>query len=135
LRLDHGQEYDLKAFHDYCKQHGIIRQFTNRYMLHQNGVVERNNRTIMNMARSMLKGRNLSNEYWGEAIACAIYVINISPIKSVMEKVPEEAWLGMSCSVFHLRVFGCVSYAHVPKELRGKLDDKSEKCIFTSHSE
>ena len=41
----------------------------------------------------------------------------------------------MYCSVSHLRVFGCVAYAHVPKEQRGKLDDKSEKCIFTGYSE
>ena len=77
----------------------------------------------------------MSNEYWVEAIACAIYVINRSPTKSVMNKVPEQAWLGMYCSVSHLRVFGCVSYAHVPKERRGKLDDKSEKCIFIVYSE
>lgn len=41
----------------------------------------------------------------------------------------------MSCNVSHHRVFGCVVYAHVPKELRVKLDDKSEKCIFTNYSE
>ena len=41
----------------------------------------------------------------------------------------------MSCSVSHLGVFGCVAYAHVPKERRGKLDDKIEKCIFTGYSE
>ena len=53
-----------------------------------NGVVERKNRKIMNMVRSMLKGRNLSNEYWSEVVACAIYVINRSPTKSVMNREP-----------------------------------------------
>jgi len=86
--------------------------------------------TIMNMVRSMLKGINLSNEYWAEAVACAIYVINISPTKSVMNKVTEQAWSGMSCSVSHLRVFGCVAYEHVPKDRRGKLDDKSENAYL-----
>jgi len=41
-----------------------------------------------------------------------------------MKRVQEEAWSGMYCSISHLRVFGCVAYAHMPKELRGKLDDK-----------
>lgn len=41
----------------------------------------------MNMARSMLKVRNLSNEYCAEAVACAIYVINQSPTKTVMNRV------------------------------------------------
>lgn len=60
---------------------------------------------------------------------------NRSPTKSVMNKVPEEAWSGMSCSLSHIRVFGCLAYAHLPKELRGKLDDRSAKCIFTGYNE
>ena len=41
----------------------------------------------------------------------------------------------MNHSVFHLKVFGCVSYAHVPDELRKKLDNKGHKCIFVGYSE
>ena len=41
----------------------------------------------------------------------------------------------MSCSVEHLRVFDSMAHAHVPKELRRKLDDRSEKCIFLGYSE
>eukprot|EP00253_Pinus_taeda_P024740 PITA_24740 len=82
----------------------------------------------------MLTGRNLSNEYWAEAVACAIYVIKRST-KSVMDRVPEQVWSGMYCSISHLKVFGCVAYAHVPKERTCKLDDKSEKCIFIGYSE
>jgi len=62
-------------------------------------------------------------------------VKKISPTKSLMKRVPQEAWSGMSFNVSHIKVFGCVAYAHVPKELRGKLDDKSEKCIFIGYSE
>ena len=32
-------------------------------------------------------------------------------------------------------MFGCVAYAHIPKELRRKLDDRSQKCIFVGYSE
>lgn len=52
-----------------------------------------------------------------------------------MNKVREEACPGISCSVSHLKVFGCIAYAHVPKKLRGKLDDKIENFIFTRYSE
>eukprot|EP00253_Pinus_taeda_P023443 PITA_23443 len=81
----------------------------------------------------MLKDNNLSNEYWAEVVACAIYVINRYPKKSVINRVPEQAWSGMYCDISHLGVFGCVVYAHVPKKRRGKLDDKSEKCIFIGY--
>lgn len=55
--------------------------------------------------------------------------------KSVKRKVPQEAWTGMKHSVSHLKVFGWVSYAHVPDELRKKIDFKGEKCIFFGHFE
>ena len=45
--------------------------------------------TTNNMERSMFKGRNLSIEYWANTVSCAIYVINRSPTKSVMNRVPE----------------------------------------------
>jgi hypothetical protein len=50
-------------------------------------------------------------------------------------KVPQEDWSGTNLNVAHLRTFGCIAYAHVPSELRKKLDDRSEKCIFTGYSE
>jgi hypothetical protein len=89
----------------------------------------------MNMARSMLKAKNLSNEYWSEAVACSVYILNLSPTSSLENQVPQEAWSGMKSSVSHFKVFGCVAYAHVPEEMRRNLDDRSEKCIFVGYSE
>ena len=63
LRSDIGGDYDSNEFHELCKQRGIKRQFTVRYTPQQNSVAERKSRTIMNMARSMLKGINLSHEF------------------------------------------------------------------------
>jgi len=61
--------------------------------------------------------------------------MNRCPTKSVKNKVPQEAWTCMNHSVSHLKVFGCVAYAHVPDELRRKLDKKGKKCIFVGYSE
>ena len=89
----------------------------------------------MEMARSMLKGKNLPNQYWAEAVACVVYILNRSPTRIVRDKIPQEAWSGKHHCVSHFRVFGCIAYAHVPKETRSKLDDKSEKCIFIGYDE
>jgi hypothetical protein len=110
-------------------------QTTTRYAPQQNGVVERKNQTIMNMARSLLKEKCLSNNFWAEAVACSAYLLNRSPTTSLKMKVPQEAWSGTKLNVVHLRTFGCIAYAHIPFELRNKLDDRSEKCIFTRYSE
>ena len=41
----------------------------------------------------------------------------------------------MNHNVSHLKVVGCVAYAHVPYELRKKLDNKGHKYIFVGYSE
>lgn len=41
----------------------------------------------------------------------------------------EEAWSGCKSAIDHLRIFGCIAYAHVPKEKMKKLDDKGKKCL------
>ena len=51
------------------------------------------------------------------------------------DKVPQEAWSNKNQNVSHLRVFGCIAYAHVPNENRKKLDNKGEICIFVGYSE
>jgi hypothetical protein len=98
-------------------------------------VAERKNQTIMDMARSMLKEKHLSNEYWGDAVLCSIFILNRSLTKTVRDHVPWEAWDGKPCNVSHFRIFGCVAFAHVPTEMRRKLDDRSERCIFVGYIE
>eukprot|EP00253_Pinus_taeda_P004978 PITA_04978 len=135
LRTDRGGEYISKEFLRFCRENGIHKQFTARYTPQQNGVAERKNRTIMDMARSMLKAKHLANNYWAEAVNCAAYILNRCPTKAVMNKVLEEAWSGRKQGVTHMKVFGCVAYAHIPDQLRRKLDSKGEKCIFIGYSE
>eukprot|EP00253_Pinus_taeda_P006913 PITA_06913 len=124
LRTDRGGEYISKEFVWFCRENGIRKKFTARYTPQQNGVGERKNKTIMDMARSMLKAKHLPNEYWAEAVNCAAYVLNKCPTKAVMNRVPEEAWSGRKQGVTHMKVFGCVAYAHILDQLRKKLDNK-----------
>ena len=64
-----------------------------------------------------------------------MYILNRSLTKSVKDHVPEEAWSGKSWSISHLRIFVCVAYAHVPKEMRRKLAYRSYNCILIGYSE
>ena len=59
LRSDREGEYMSNEFMDFCKYYGIKRKFTAPYTSQQNGVAERKNRTLMNMARSMMKEKHL----------------------------------------------------------------------------
>jgi len=46
---------------------------------------------------------------------------------------PEEKFTGKKPNVSLLKVFGCITYVHVPEENRSKLDPKVEKCIFIGY--
>jgi transposase InsO family protein len=70
LRSDGGGKYNSNEFANFCKSQGIIMQTTARYTPQQNGVAERKKQTIMNMTRSLLKEKCLSNTFWAEAVAC-----------------------------------------------------------------
>jgi len=81
----------------------------------------------------MLKGKNLTNGFWAEAVNTVVYLKNRSPTKSLEYKTPFEALFGFKLAVSHLRVFGCKAFAHVPKENRKKLDSKAIKCTFIGY--
>jgi hypothetical protein len=135
VRSDRGGEYTSTAFQDFCRENGIRHQLTAAYTPQQNGIAERKNRIILDMTRSMLKEKGLPKQFWAEAVACSVYLLNRCPTKSVKNMTPQEAWSGYKPSVAHLRIFGCVAYAQVPEAKRRKLDDRGEKCIFVGYSE
>lgn len=63
LHSDQGGEYRLGNFIKYCKDHVIVQQFIVPYTPKQNDVAERKNRTLVECAWSMVKGKNLSNDF------------------------------------------------------------------------
>jgi transposase InsO family protein len=105
LRSYGGGEYNSNEFANFFKSQGIIMQTTTKYTPQQNGVAERKNQTIMNMERSLLKEKCLSNRFWAEAVACSAYLLNRSPTTSLKMKVPQEAWSETKLNVAHLRTF------------------------------
>nr|KYP74877.1 Retrovirus-related Pol polyprotein from transposon TNT 1-94 [Cajanus cajan] len=130
LRTDRGGEFSSKAFEEFCRSQGIKRQLTAAYTPQQNGVAERKNRTIMNMVRSMLIGRQVPKIFWPEATKWCVHILNRSPTAVVQDQTPEEAWSGVKPSVGYFRVFGCLAHVHTLDQQRIKLDDKSKQCVL-----
>lgn len=130
LRTDRGGEFTSSAFSEYCSNNGIRRQLIAGYTPQQNGVAERKNRTLMNMVRCMLTEKQVPKEFWPEAVNWAVHLLNRCPTLAVKDKTPEEAWSGLTPSVEHFRVFGCLGHVHIPDQHRQKLDDKSRLCVF-----
>ena len=135
LRTDNGGEYLSTELQNYLKEKGIRHELTVPHSPQQNGVAERMNRTLVESARSMIAHAALPNIFWAEAISTAAYVRNRLPTTALKEnETPYERWYGRKPDVSHLRVFGCMAYAHVPDSERRKLDKKSEKMRFVGYS-
>ena len=129
LRTDRGGEFTSRDFQNYCDTHGIRRHLTAPYSPQQNGVVERRNRTLMEMTRSILKHRNVPNLLWGEAIRHFTYLINRLATRSLLGKTPYEMLRERKPNLSHLRIFGCISYVRTEVAGRRKLDDRSRVLI------
>ncbi|KAJ9551322.1 LOW QUALITY PROTEIN: hypothetical protein OSB04_015367 [Centaurea solstitialis] len=130
LRTDRGGEFTSQRFSDFCDDEGIHRQLTAPYTPQQNGVVERRNRTILEVTRSLLKAMNVPETLWGEAVRHAVYLLNRVPTKGVKNMTPYEGWKGRKPTLAHVKVFGCVAHIKRLANHLTKLSDRSETMVY-----
>jgi transposase InsO family protein len=76
VRSDNGSEFKNTRINELCDEFGIRHQFSAKYTSQSNGIVERKNRTLIDMARYMLSEYNVSQSFWAEAINTACYYSN-----------------------------------------------------------
>jgi len=134
LRSDNGGEYTSHAFKNHLAKHGIVHQTSCPYTPQQNGVAERKNRHLMEVARSMMYHANVPKRFWGDAVQTACYLINRIPTKVLKNLSPFEVLNKSKPHIDHLRVFGCLCYVWVPGEQRNKLEAKSTKAMLIGYS-
>lgn len=63
LRIDGGGEYTSKDFEDFCVRQGIIHEVTSPYTPQNNGLAERSKKSILGIAKSMLKPKKLPRDF------------------------------------------------------------------------
>jgi transposase InsO family protein len=85
---DRGGEFTSNLFSVFCSQGGIKHYTTTPYSPQPNGVVERRNQTVVEMARCMLKSMQVPSEFWGEAVCTTVYILNRSPTRTLNNKTP-----------------------------------------------
>lgn len=94
LRTDNGGEYDNKRVDEFLELQGIVHEKTAPYTSEQVGIAEREHRTIMNLARSMLSSSSLPPSLWAEAVTTAAYVMNRVPNRKDKNITPYEKVFG-----------------------------------------
>ena len=121
VRTDNGGEFTNKILHDFFKERGITHELTVPYHSAQNGAVERAHGVLQNKVRSLLLGGRVPPYLWSEALLCAAYLHNRTPIIGRKRKIPYLYWNNKGTdriNISQLRVFGCAAYVNIPSDLR-----------------
>ena len=133
VRSDRGGEHLL--FNDFCEKEGIIHEVTPSYSPESNGVVERKNRSLEEMAQTMLCEGNLPRYFWAEAVNTACYILNRVSTRPIIKKTPYEIWKGRKPNIYYFHVFGCKCFVlNNGKDNLENFDAKSDEAIFLGYS-
>jgi len=97
--------------------------------------VDRKNRSLEELARTILSESSLPKCFWADAVSIAYYVMNRVLTKPILKKTPYELLNRRKTHIGHLKVFRCKCYIlNNGKENLGKFDAKAEKGIFLGYS-
>jgi hypothetical protein len=133
LRIDNATEFKSTKWDTFCKDKGIICEYTSRYTPAQNGIAERLNRYIIERLISITKERNIPLFLWPHLIQSIVHIKNRT-YNSIIKKTPYEAITNKKPDISYIRVLGSLAYCLKPKAYRkGKLDEKAYKGILVGY--
>ena len=107
LRSDNGTQFKNTQVEEFLDEEGIKLEFSTPYTPQQNGAVERKNRTLIDMARTMLDEYKTSDLFWCEAVNTACHAINRLYLHKKLKKTSYELLTSNKLKVSYFRVFGC----------------------------
>ncbi|GJU29029.1 retrovirus-related pol polyprotein from transposon TNT 1-94 [Tanacetum coccineum] len=145
IRTDHGREFDNEVqFGEFCNANEITHNFSAPHTPQSNGVVERKNRILQEMSRTMLNEQSLPQKFWFNAIDTPTYILNRILIRAILGKTPYELLRCRKPTLDYFRVFGSKCFILNTKEYLTKFDPKSHEdfaqildipcegaCVFT----
>jgi hypothetical protein len=125
IRSDNGTKFKNSQIEGFLEEEGIKHEFSSLYTPQQNGVVERKNRTLLDMARTMLDEYKTPDRFWAEAINTACYSINRLYLHRILKKTSYELLTGKKPNVSYFRVFGSKCFILVKRGRKSKFAPKA----------
>ena len=136
IRFDCGKEFLNEELKTWCAQQGIEIQTMAPYSPSQNGVAERMNCTIVELARAMLNASQLPQFLWEYAVAHAVYLRNRAFTKPLGGATPYETWFKRRPNVSHLRELGVpVWILFQGQKEPAKMKPKSHRCAYVGYED
>jgi hypothetical protein len=105
IRSDNRTAFKNSQIEGFLEEEGIKHEFSSPYTPQQNNVVERKNRTLLDMARTMLDEYKTPDQSWVEAINIACYSINQLYLYRILKKTSYELLTSKKSNVSYFRVF------------------------------
>ena len=129
------KEFLPEQFLTYCLDAGILQEKTIPETPQQNGLAERCNRTLLEMARCLLIDSGLPKRMWGAAILHATR-IRILVVRRE-ERCPAELMRGIKrkLSISKLSIFGCPVFMRKRDRDVSKLEPKALEGKFVGYTE
>jgi hypothetical protein len=125
IRSDNGAEFKNSQIEGFLEDEGIKHEFSSPYTPQQNGVVERKNRTLLDMTRTMLDEYKTPDRFWAEAINTACYSINRLYLHRILKKTSYKLLTGKKPNVSYFRVFGSKCFILVKRGIKSKFAPKA----------
>ncbi|GJT77504.1 retrovirus-related pol polyprotein from transposon TNT 1-94 [Tanacetum coccineum] len=132
VRSYEGNRYTLVIVDDYSS---ITHNFSARRTPQSNGVVEKKNRTLQEMSRTMLNEQSLPQKFWCNAVDTSTYILNRILIRVILGKTPYEILRGRKPTLDYFRVFGSKCFILNTKDYLTKFDPKSYEGVFLGYSQ
>nr|GEV50237.1 ribonuclease H-like domain-containing protein [Tanacetum cinerariifolium] len=134
VRTDKGTKFLNKTLHAYFAAEGINHQTSVARTPEQNGVVKRQNRTLVEAAQTMLSAAKVPLYFWAEAIATTCFTQNRSLVIPRHEKKPYHIINDQKPSVKFFYIFCSLCYIVKDGENLDKMKEKGDACIFVGYS-
>ncbi|CAL1672269.1 unnamed protein product [Lasius platythorax] len=131
FRSDNAKEFKSTSLKKIL-QHLIVHEFSTPRNPQQNGRAKRVNRTIGEMARTMLVSANMPLYMWAEASRTAALIRNRIPLARLRGRTPYEVWTGRKSDMSMLRIFGSKAYNLIDTD-RSKFSKKSLATILVDY--
>jgi transposase InsO family protein len=125
IRSDNGTEFKNSQIEGFIEEEGIKHELSSPYTPQQNGVVERKNRTLLDMARTMLDEYKTPDRFWVEAINTPCYSINRLYLHRILKKTSYKLLTGKKPNVSYFRVFGSKCFILIKRGRNSKFAPKA----------
>jgi transposase InsO family protein len=134
VRGGNGSEFKNARIDEYCDDKGIKHDFSSKYTPEQNGIVERRNRNLIDMARSILAEYKVSDSYRAKAINTTCHASNRLYCHKLLKKTPYELLISRKPNISYFRVFGCKCYILRNESRLSKFEKKCHEGFLLGYS-